>query len=271
MMMPTYNDYRLLSSLKPTIPPSAMPSSTASLSPSSIPSSEPSLAPTGACGRDHGHLQFMLEGTEFMQGITWNVKDIFGNVVISGDGQNPNHVGFYSECILLESCYTLSINDSAEATTIEDGNPVLYTVIIDENLLVHGHSFRGNQTTMFGALCHQNGDAACTLQREIASPMSMFRLELATDNGRDIAWYLQNGQDQVLQSAGPFGSCQVNTYAMCLPREDCYEFTITDGSGDDMNGLYTVMFSHGNNMVQNYTGPVAGTHRVYLGSCYDMI
>lgn len=61
-------------------------------------------------------------------------------------------------------------------------------------------------------------------------------------------------------TVGPLGDCEVNTLAMCLPREDCYEFTVMDRSNNDGskgNGLFTVTFSHIDDTIQSYLGSVA--------------
>lgn len=262
---------------QPTIPPSEMPSMAPSLSPSSNPSLEPTAMPTGECGRGKGLLEIIVEGDEFDDEISWNVQDIFGNIVISNDGQNAGHGGLFSvrECLTLNSCYTFSIHDLLADELIEDVNHRgLYTVKLDGEVIVSGNNFRKDQTTMFGVFCLQNGDAICT-SPNATTPMSMFLLELAADDGKAITWSLADGTKQVVRSAGPFGGCDVNTLAMCLPTNDCYEFTITDDSDDGTccsydKGLYTVMFSHMEDMIQNYTGPVVDMNRVYLGSCYDM-
>mmetsp|Transcript_41493 Transcript_41493/g.72920 ORF Transcript_41493/g.72920 Transcript_41493/m.72920 type:complete len:590 (+) Transcript_41493:686-2455(+) len=259
-----------LAPIKLTTAPSDMPSVAPSLPPSSNPSVEP-----GVCGRGEGLLEIIAEGDEFIDEISWNVQDIFGDVVISNDSQNASDGGIYSrECIALNSCYTFSIHDSLEDELVEDAYRGLHIVKLDGEVLASGNNFRRDQTTMFGEFCLQNGDIACKKLNE-TTPLSMFRLELATDNGKEITWNLVDGAKQIVRSAGPFGNCDVNTLAMCLPSEDCYEFTITDDSGDGTccahdKGLYTVMFSHRDDMIQNYTGHVLDTHRVFLGTCYDM-
>ena len=221
-----------------------------------------------------------MEGYEFVDEISWNLQDIFRNVVVSNNGQNPSDGGLYAvqECIALNSCYTFSIHDSIEEFSEEDdSHRGLYSVKLDGEVLVSGSNFRRDHSTMLGVFCLQNGDDACSPNNE-TTPMSMFRLELAAESGRDVTWNLVNVSKQIdVASAGPFGNCDVNTLAMCLPSEDCYEFTIADDSSGDgiccsyEKGIYTVMFSHVNDMIQNYTGivPLMDMQRVFLGTCYD--
>ena len=246
--------------------------------PSPVPSSPPSpnspLA-AGACGREESLFEITTEGTELSDEMSWNVQDMFGNIVISNDGQNADGGFRYTrECIPRVSCYTFSIHNSLDEL-IEGGSRGFYTVKFDGEVLASGHNFSRDQTIMFGVFCLQNGDIACTKPNEAIS-LSMFRLELVGDNGGDIAWSLVDGSKQVVRSSGPFGNCNANTLAVCLPREDCYEFIITYEPGDDTccssdQGQYTVMFSHIDDiMIQNFTGPVLDTHQVFLGKCYDM-
>jgi len=230
--------------------------------------------PTGVCGRDEGLLEITVEGDEFVNEINWNVHDVFGNVVVSNNGQSRNDGGLYTitECIRLNSCYTFSIHDSLEIIEYDEFRG-LYTVKFDDKVIVAGHNFRRDETAMFGALCLQDGDSVCSPSNETI-PMSMFRLELAAGSGSEIAWNLSNGSNTTI-SAGPFGDCRVNTLATCLPSQDCYEFTITDDSGDGTccsynKGRFTVMFSHMDHIIQNFTGPVLNAQRVFLGTCYEM-
>ena len=253
-------DKRTCLAMKPTMAPS--------LSPSSNPSEVPTSMPTGVCGRGKGLLEITVEGDEFVDEISWNVRDMFDNTILSHTGQ-----GIYSiqKCIDLIPCYTFSIYDSVEDDLMGDGIRGVCSVKFDGEVIISGNNFRSDHTTMFGISCLQNGDTACT-SPGAPTDMSMFRLELATDDGDGITWSLTNGSNEVVQSGGPFGDCNVNSLAMCLPREDCYEFTLIDSTGDDASygkGLYTVMFSHTKDMVQNYTRQVGGTNKVFLGTCYD--
>ena len=251
--------------------------------PSLAPSSEPTSMPTGVCGRDKGLLEIIVEGDAFVDDISWKVQDIFGDTLVSNTDNGHNtttHVYYIQECISYNSCYTFSIEDSlGNEIQVEDGMLYrgLYSVRLDDEELVSGSNFRRNHTTMFGASCLHNGDTTCTTTNTTTDSMSMFRLELAA-LGSNITWSLVDGKKQVVQSAGPFGDCNINTLATCLPSEDCYEFVISDNSEEDGDGTccsydkgrYTVMFSHLDEMVQNYTGPVVDFQRVYLGTCFDM-
>ncbi|KAL7548152.1 hypothetical protein ACHAWF_011443 [Thalassiosira exigua] len=276
---------RFQADLRCMIPPTAAPTEAPtrptgapSMAPSASPSTEPTFAPTGYCGMGNGLVEIIVEGEEFIDEIVWNVEDIFGNVVLSNDSHNTSDGSLFAvrECLPLNSCYTFSIHDPLGTEPAEDNaHRGVYTVKVDDRVLASGSNFRKDQTTMFGVVCVQNGDAACTEPDETSLPMSMFRLELAADEGRDVTWNLVNGSKQTVRSSGPFGNCNINTLAMCLPRDDCYEFTITDDSGDGAccsyaKGLYTVMFSQVDDMIQNHTGPISDEDRVYLGSCYGM-
>ena len=244
-------------------------------SPSRMPTTLPSLAPTfipsGVCEQGKGRLTISAENADE---IEWEVQDIFGRSLISSshEGIAASERGIIShvqQCIDWNSCYAFSFRNLA------DHHGVLYTVKFDDEVIVSGDFTFGNHTTMFGNYCLDNGDSVCTLSSSSSSsnestPMSMFRLELAAEGtGRNMAWKLRNGTQHEVRAAGPFETCQVDTLALCLPRMDCYEFTITNNSGD--KGTYAVMFSHVNeDMVQNYTGTAIDTTRVFLGTCYDM-
>ena len=94
-----------------------------------------------------------MEGYEFVDEISWNLQDIFGNVVLSNNGQNPSDGGLYAvqECIALNSCYTFSIHDSIEEFSEEDdSHRGLYSVKLDGEVLVSGSNFRRDHSTMFG-------------------------------------------------------------------------------------------------------------------------
>ena len=197
-----------------------------------------------------------------MNELSWDIRDMLGNTLLSNTGQLAGF-GPYSvrKCIDMYSCYTFSIAPNHSSR---------YTVKLDGDILTSGDKSFTERTTMFGGLCLENGDTACT-SPNASDPMSMFRLELAADSGRDITWKLVNGIKKEIRSAGPYENCEVNTLAICLPREDCFEFTILDSSGDGTDkGLFTVIFSHGHDMIQNHTGPVSGVQRVYLGTCYGL-
>ena len=255
--------------IPPTISPTPAPFTLApSEMPSSAPSAEPSLSPTGWCGRGKGLLDIRIEGNGFDNDeISWSVQDIYGNTLLS----NVDIViigGLYhiQECIILDTCYTFSTQDSIDSEILR----YLYTVKLDGKILTSGSNIDGDHSTMFGRSCLQNGDTTCT-NDSAADHMSMFRLELASNDGGSMYWTLIDGNKQVIQTAGPFGNCQVNTLAMCLPSEDCYELVILEITPSlHDKGLYTVLFSHEGDMIQNYTGSVnTFLNRVYLGTCYD--
>ena len=212
------------------------------------------------CGRGLGHLEIMTEGEEFVDEIRWNVEDVYGDVIVSNDGQSAAEGGFYyvRECIALDSCYTFSIRDTRNDTDpIEGRRRAPYKVRLGGEEIVNGNNFRRDQTTIFGSSCALDGDAVCTTDG--MAPTSMFRLEFAVDNGWQTGWSLLNGSGRVVRWAGPFGDCNVNTVAMCLPRDDCYEFTVTDNSSErHYNGLYTVMFSRVGDIIQKQNGTHSG-------------
>jgi hypothetical protein len=262
---------------KPTMPPTNKPSKSPSLSPSASPSIEPSFGPTGVCGRHRGLLEITLEGGEFVEGLSWDVTDIFGVVLLFDQVANSN--GLYSivECIPLDTCYTFAIHD-ALAIALGDSMPSndedrgLYSVKLDGEIIVSGSNFGVGQTTVFGDACLRDGDEICTAGGETTTPMSMFRLELANAQRKLLTWkLLDDTSKQVILSAGPFGECNINSQAICLPREACYEFTMLDEEGCCRNGseLFTVLFTQTNDTIQNYTGSVSDYARVFLGSCYD--
>ena len=243
--------------------------------PSDAPSLIPSLSPSGDC-RNEGLLEITTEKNELTY-ARWGVKDMFGNTVISNNGLNDTDIFRYTrECLPRVSCYTFLLYSSSEDEPIVDSSRAFYSVKFDGEVLASSEAEEdkgaaaGDRTTMFGPSCLQNGDNACTKDETIS--MSMFRLE---HWGQQITWSLLDGSKQVVQSLGPFGKCNANTLAMCLPREDCYEFTISSVTGDGRccssdQGQYTVTFSHVENMIQNITGPILDTHQVFLGNCYDM-
>jgi hypothetical protein len=222
----------------------------------------PTFAPSFVCKTGEGLFDVATDEDKFVNELSWDIHDMLGNTLLSNTGQP---VGFgpssVRKCLDLNSCYTFSIAPNHSSR---------YTVKLDGGILTSGDKSFTERTTMFGGLCLGNGDTACT-SPDASGLMSMFRLELAADSGRYITWKLMNGTKKELRSAGPYENCEVNTLAICLPREDCFEFTISDSSGDGTHkGLFTVMFSHGNNMVQNHTGPIHGVQRVHLGTCYGM-
>lgn len=248
--------------------PSEMPSIASSLAPSINPSLQPSSMPTGVCGREYGLLEINMEGS--LGGSSWEMKDIFNNTIASSAGRDATG-GSYSvhKCILLKSCYTFSLQGSREDESHDSSEASSSTVKLDGDVLASSNDYRNDHTIMFGSHCLHNGDATCT-PTGAASPMSMFRLELAADDGKEVAWNLTSvDRGEVVRSAGPFARCQVESLALCLQREGCYEFALS--SGDDGSGIFTVMFSHVDDLsIQNFTGPVAGRQRFYLGSCYSM-
>jgi hypothetical protein len=224
--------------------------------------------PSLACETGKGLFDISTDEEKFLNESSWDIQDMLGNTVISNTGRFAG-LGPYSvqECVDLNSCYTFSIRNSFQDAPSHSSR---YNIKLDGEIIAYGDNSFSERSTMFGGLCIENGDTACT-SSNASYPMSMFRLELAADSGKNITWKLVNGIKKEIRSAGPYGNCEVNTMAICLPREDCFEFTISDNSNDGTDkGLFTVMFSHGNNMVQNQTGPVSGVQRVLLGTCYGM-
>ena len=273
--------------LRQTAMPTLVPSRAPSNMPSSMPSSLPTLSgqPTGRCGNEKSLVEIILEGNEFMDEISWNIQDVHGNVLIYGpiEGGDANDGGYYAvtECIPLNGCYTFSIHDSFEGGVVGNGNyRGLFTVKLDGEKIVSGSTFPRDQTIMFGDACLHNGDAVCTtsnLTTGSFTPMSMFRMELVAQNyDREISWKLVDSTNNVIRSAGPIGNCHVNSLAMCLPRQDCYQFIIFDDDDERKccsydEGIVTVLFSERDGLIQNFTGAVfSDMQRLFLGTCYGM-
>jgi M6 family metalloprotease-like protein len=259
---------------KPTNSPTLQPSVPPSVRPSTGPSLEPSSAPSGICGRQSGLLEITLEGGEFVEGVSWDVIDTFGETLLSEEVDNEGGLYTKEECIPLDACYTFAIRDAVDGLVLpkEEEHRVLYSVKLDGEMIASGSDFGAIQTTMFGNTClGGNGDISCTETGGDTTPMSMFRLELASAE-RELSWTLLDESKQVILSAGPFGECNVNSQAICLPREACYEFIIQDEAGccSYGNDVFTLLFTQTDDMIQNYTGSVSGDFtRVFLGSCYD--
>jgi hypothetical protein len=234
-------------------------------SPTEIPSRVPTFAPTLiptilACEGGKGRLTVSADINDQIQ---WKVHDLFGRLVKASSN------GRISECIDWNSCYTVSFHNSMDD---EFGVSRMYTVTYDDAIIFSGKFMPGVHTTMIGNNCLGNGDDVCTSSSGASTPMSMFRLELAAESGMGLKWNLLNGDKDDVWSAGPFGDCNVNTLALCLPRMDCYEFTMLNKSTNG-TGSFTVLFSHimNESMIQNYTGTADNTsQRVFLGTCYHM-
>ena len=260
---------------KPTNHPTQQPSTVPSIRPSTSPSLEPSSAPSGICGRLSGLLEITLEGGEFVEGTSWDVKDIFGEAILSEEVDNNGGLYTIEECIPLDACYTFAIHDLVNGLVLPNDNEhrVLYSVRFDGETIATGiGDFGVGQTTMFGKTCLGNGDISCTEYGGDATHMSMFRLELASAE-RELSWrLLDDDSKQVILSAGSFGECNINSQAICLPREACYEFIIQDEAGccSFGNEMFTMLFTQTDDMIQNYTGNFSGDFtRVFLGSCYE--
>jgi len=213
--------------LRPSVPPSVRPSTGPSL--------EPSSAPSGICGRQRGLLEITLEGGEFVEGISWDVSDIFGESLLSEEVDNDGGLYTKEACIPLDACYMFAIRDAVDGLVLRNDNEhqVLYSFKLDGEMIASGGNFGTIQTTMFGGTCLSgNGDISCTEAggNTTPIPMSMFRLELVSAE-RELSWKLLDESKQVILSAGPFGECNVNTQAICLPREACYEFIMQDKAG----------------------------------------
>ena len=231
----------------------------------------PTLVPTVVCEMGKGLIEIMTDDDKNVNEINWDIHDLFGSTVLSSTTGHDSSAGtsFVRECVDMNSCYTFKIRSDHGSR---------YSVKYDDKIVKSSDQSIMDQSIMFGELCLTNGDTACSKSSTAAttSPsLSMFRLELAVDNGSDIVWTLMNSSaqnDRLIRSAGPYTNCDVNTLALCLPRDKCYEFIISDSSLDDTDkGIFTVMFSHhDNDMVQNYTGVVNGMqHVVRLGTCYE--
>jgi hypothetical protein len=228
--------------------------------------------PTLICEMGKGLIEVMTDDDKNVSEINWVIHDLFGSTVLSSTTGHDGSAGtsFVRGCLDMNSCYTF---------TIRSDHDIRYSVKYDGETLKSSDESIMGQTVMFGGLCLQNEDTACSSilssTIETTSPsLSMFRLELAVDNGSGIVWTLRNNSTQnLIRSAGPYTNCDVNTLALCLPRDECYEFIISDNSLDQHTdkGIFTVMFSHhDNDMVQNYTGVVNGMqHDVLLGTCYE--
>jgi hypothetical protein len=210
----------------------------------------------------------MTDDDKNVNEINWVIHDLFGSTVLSSTtGHGSAGTSFVRGCLDMNSCYTFTIHSDLRRYRVEYDGEILKSS--DESIM--------GQTVMFGGLCLQNGETACSSTSSTiatTSPsLSMFRLELAVDNGSGIVWTLIDSSTQnVIRSAGPYTNCDVNTLALCLPRDKCYEFIISDNSLDQHTdkGIFTVMFSHhDNDMVQHYTGVVNGQHVVLLGTCYE--
>ena len=233
--------------------------------PSRVPSLAPTFIPPVECEQEKGLLEISTYTNET---IEWKVQDLYGRTVMSSIN------GRIQECINLNSCYTFSYRCSVvEDGIIENANHHgMFNVVYNDEVLAFGSIMFGDHTTMFGNHCLGDGDSICTLSSDASTPMSMFRLELAVGTGTELSWSLLNGTMHKVWSAGPFGDCDVNTLALCLPRMDCYEFTLSNNSANN-TGSFTVLFSEVNeSMIQNYTGTVHedSNQRVFLGTCYDM-
>ena len=255
-------------SKSPTAKPTAAPTS----SPSTSPSFEPSSAPSGMCGRHDGTLEITLEGGVFVDGISWEVKDTFNQVLVYENVDN--NVGLYTTelCVPLDACYTFTIHNSM--TMEDEENRLLYSVKLDGKMIANGRDFGTSQSTIFGNNCLRNAEISCTDSEQNGDttiPMSMFRLEIASAD-RELSWKLVDDSNHFFLSSGPLHECNINSNAVCLPREACYEFIVVDEDGccSFGNDKFTVLFTQTDVMIQNYTGSVNGDFkRVFLGTCYE--
>ncbi|KAL7497600.1 hypothetical protein ACHAWT_005678 [Skeletonema menzelii] len=251
---------------KPTQSPTLQPSAKPSISPSASPSLDPSSSPSGICGSQNSLLEITLEGGEFVEGVSWDVQDIFGEVLLSEEVDNNGGLYTKEVCIPFDACYTFAIRDSIHYLVFLNDNEhqVLYSVRLDGEEIASGSDFGESQATMFGSACLGNDDIC-------DDAMSMFRLELASAD-RELSWKLVDDSEQIILSAGPFGECNINSQAICLPREACYKFVMQDEAGccSYGNEIFTVLFTQTDDFIQNYTGSVNGDFTsVFLGTCYD--
>lgn len=224
------------------------------------------------CIAEKVSLELITEGDEFVNEIRWSVQDLFGNVVVENSlndgGRQSTH-----KCIPRNACYTFKIHDSIVNNVIQSDNQRgLYTIKLDGVTVSSGSNFGTDHHVMFGDSCLVNGNAVCSANDPDES--SMFRLEFVGDNfGDDITWKLIDSKERIVRDAGPFGDCNVNSLAACVPRADCYQFIAINNASDSPEsvGLFTVLFSEVDDIIQNYTGYFSrGTSQVFLGSCYDM-
>lgn len=247
----------------PTKPPTLHPLVEPSVSPSASPSLEPSTAPSGMCGTQNSLLEITLEGGDFVEGVSWDVKDVFGEVLLSEEVDNNGGLHTREVCMPFDACYTFAIHDLVHHVV---GHRVLYSVKFDGKVIASGsNDFGESQTAMFGSACLANGSDVCG-----DATMSLFRIEFANAE-RELSWKLVDDSEQIILSAGPYGECNVNSQAICLPREACYEFIIQGEAGCCSQGyeIFTVLFTQTDDMIQNYTGSVSSVlTSVFLGTCY---
>ena len=244
-----------------------------------VPTKHPSQAPTASlCDEGSALLEVTTEGDEFIDAMTWNVTDIYGKTFLHNqdEGTPHNNGGLYtlSQCIPLKNCYTFAIHDAFGVEIMTNASHRgLYSVTLDGEEIVTGGNFRKDQTTMFGDSCH-NGDFICTSSANattFSDSMALFRMEIVAYNvEQEFRWKLINAANETISSAGPFGSCNVNSLAICLHRQDCYEFIITRDNEDNNDGVvFTVMFSE--QIIQNYTGAMFGYEQhLFLGTCFGL-
>lgn len=247
-------------------------SPTATSRPSSNPSDIPSISPTDEnCTGRKMLLEVITEGDEFVNEISWNIRDIHGNMILESTSNDGGHHTTY-DCIPRNACYTFMIQDSLGVSFVQsDKYRGLYTIKLDDEVVYSGSNFRTNRHVMFGDSCFDPGDSACSSSGEVSS---MFRLEFAGDNlGGNVTWQLIDSTDATLiHSAGPFGDCDVNSLATCIPPTGCYELitTYNASSSEEPAGLFTVLFSEMDGMIQSASSYLSyGTNKVFLGSCYD--
>lgn len=223
--------------------------------------------PSLVCGTGKGILEIATDDEKFANEISWDIQDMLGNKLTSNIGLLAD-VGLSSiqQCVDMDLCYTLSLHNSFQDGLYQNSR---YTVKLDGETLTTGVNSSRERTAILGGVCLGDGDTTCA-SHYASDTMSMFRLELAADSESDVTWKMLNGMKEEILSAGPYGNCEVNTFAICLPREDCFEFIVSDRSKVGSNkGQFTVMFSR-DEMVQHHTGRISGVQQVFLGTCYGM-
>ena len=204
------------------------------------------------------------------------IQDMYGRTVLSSDGSFIDTVGpgadfRLKQCALEDNCYTLYTNVDNRTSNLSGTFSVLLgseevVMVADTDHLTKSSPYTA--TSMFGNSCLRNGDDLCSTNNNTS--MSLFRLELASSNEGVYQWEFSNKTQSLLRGVTS-GECVVNSLAQCLPREDCYEFSIISESKYlGIGGSFTVMFSHVNdNFIQNRTGSVLDGLSLRLGTCYD--
>jgi hypothetical protein len=254
--------------LSPTVSqmPTEIPSETPSMNPSSSPTDPPRLFPIREnCSGDEVFIEVITEGDEFINDVSWIVQDVHGSIVIENNATASGGLHAVYACISRNECYTFTIHDSVGSSPINnDGHRGLFTINLDDNVAFSGSNFHTDHHIMFGE-CRYD---ACLSGGP--NQNALFRLELVGDTAAaNISWKLLNSNNVTVREAGPFGDCDINTLAACIPN-DCYKFVATNKAGESSEkvGLFTVLFTEPNGTVQKYTRDFSmETLRVFLGSC----